>query len=73
MCINVCSSSVATLRVVRTGGMFDQVTIPFEVIASGPEGATLSDLSQSRGALLFNQGEEFRVRVQYFQPPALIF
>jgi hypothetical protein len=55
--------AVATLRVVRTGGLFDRVTVPFEVTANGPDGATLSDLSLNRGALLFNQGEEFRVCV----------
>lgn len=47
---------------IRTEGLFDQVTVPFEVIASGPEGATLSDVSLSRGALLFNQGDDFRVQ-----------
>ena len=66
MCLlQVSTAIVAELRVVRTGGMFGQVTIPFEVMASETEGAMLSDLSSSRGSLFFDQNEQFRVTLVF--------
>lgn len=54
---------VAQLRVVRTGGLFGEVTIPYEVIAMHPdsEGAMLSDISPTRGALVFSPQQQSRV------------
>ena len=52
---------VAELRVERTGGAFEQITIPFEVAAISPEGAMDTDLSLASGALFFNQDERFVV------------
>lgn len=53
---------VARLRVDRMRGLFEQVSVPYEVSAVTPEGAMLSDLFPTRGALVFNPGDSFMVK-----------
>lgn len=60
------TSAVAELRVERAGGLFGQVTIPYEVTTIGPDGAMPTDLSPDRGALLFNPEDQFRVCIQLY-------
>lgn len=52
---------MAELRVLRAGGSFGSVTVPYEVIIIGPAGAELTDLSPVRGALSFQPQELFQV------------
>ncbi len=53
--------TVAVLRVVRTRGLFGSVSVPYEVVAVSPSGATSSDLSSQRGALVFLPSETLQV------------
>ena len=52
---------MAELHVVRNGGSFGSVTVPFAVEAVGAAGSELTDLSPVRGALLFQPQELFKV------------
>lgn len=57
----ICYSVVAELRVMRTGGAFGEVTIPYEVVPVSPDGATTSDLLPNRGTLFFSPNDRFSV------------
>lgn len=52
---------MAELHVVRSGGSFGSVTVPYVVEGIGPADSELTDLSPVRGALLFQPQELFQV------------
>ena len=60
-----CGPTVAELRVNRDRGLFETVTVPFEVRSADNE-VTTSDLSPLMGsALVFNPEDSFRVSMWY--------